>query len=461
MAPIQPPSWLKRKTNYWHTLNRPRLTRNALREVQQRVAKPVYGPPTPAQRAEVILQGFDKKRLREISKFSRHGGPDFAGLRGFPEPQVNRDNSIEPTNTSSGEGLKFWDYGLKEQAAGPANTTAYSDNFEDHLINHLIYPPGYKYPDGREPAPPKNLEEVKEMITAPRASVSTYSKDDFEEFAITYWKVRTEQEAKDSVISILEGRTSGHAGKNRHFANLAHLTDGIQIHAKPDIYHGARAAKLDSAILNKLNDLIVPSQTDGLVAPNFFLKVKGAQVSAVEAERQACYYGALGARAIHALHSHKQEKPVFDNNAYTISATYCRGLLELYATHIASSGRNLGVPEYVMTRLGEWTIHANMESFQQGLTAYRNARDWARKKRDEAVAAANKRQSVHKPPPSQASNVRKQSMSNVKGYPKSNAGTESGNSDEAQFRRKSTDKGVTERRAIPERPKNTENRAVD
>ncbi|CEL06142.1 hypothetical protein ASPCAL07250 [Aspergillus calidoustus] len=299
------------------------------------------------------------------------------------------------------------------------------------------------------------------MITAPRASVSTYSKDDFEEFAITYWKVRTEQEAKDSVISILEGRASGHAGKNRRFANLAHLTDGIQIHAKPDIYHGARAAKLDSAILNKLNDLIVPSQTDGLVAPNFFLKVKGAQVSAVEAERQACYYGALGARAIHALHSHKQEKPVFDNNAYTISATYCRGLLELYATHIASSGRNLGVPEYVMTRLGEWTIHANMKSFQQGLTAYRNARDWARKKRDEAVAAANKRQSVHKPPTSQASNVRKQSMSNVKGYPKSNAGIQSGNSDEVQSRRKSTDKGVTERRAIPERPKNTENRAVD
>ncbi|KAJ0421959.1 hypothetical protein BJY00DRAFT_311670 [Aspergillus carlsbadensis] len=402
MAPTQPPISLKRKTNYWDTLNRPRLTRNSLKEVQRRVAKPVYGPPTPAQRAEVILQGFDKKRLREILRFSRHGGPDLTSLRGCPEPQVNRDNSVEPTKTSSGEGLKFWDYGLKEQAAGPANTTVYSDNFEDHLINNSIYPPGYKYPDGWEPAPPNNLEEIKEMIAAPRDSVSTYSNDDFEEFAITYWKVRTEQEAKVSVISILEGRTSGHTGKNRRFTNLAHLTDGIQIHAKPDIYHGARAAKLDPAILNKLDDLIVPAQTDGLVAPNFFLKVKGAQVSAVEAERQACYYGALGARAIHALHSHKQEKPVFDNNAYTITATYCRGILELYATHIASQSRNPSVPEYVMTRLGEWAIHANMESFQQGLSAYRNARNWARKKREEAVAAANKTQLVHKPPPSQA-----------------------------------------------------------
>ncbi|KAL3485409.1 hypothetical protein BJX62DRAFT_229541 [Aspergillus germanicus] len=347
MAPIQPPNSLNKKTNYWDTLSQPRLTRNALREVQRRVAKPVYGPSTPAQGAEVILRGFGKKRLREISKFSRHRGPDLSALRGFPEPQVNCDNSIEPTNTSSGEGLKFLDYGLREQAAGPANTTAYSNNFEDHLINHSIYLPGYKYPDGREPASPSNLEEIKEIIAAPRASVSTHSKDDFETFAITYWKVRTEQEAKVSVISILEGRTSGHAGKNRRFANLAHLTDGIQIHAKPDIYHGARAAKLDNAILNKLNDLIVPSQTDGL--------------------------------------------PVLDNNAYTISATYCRGLLELYATHIASPGRNLGVPEYVMTRLGEWAIHAIMESFQQGLSAYRNAREWARKKRDEAVAAANKK----------------------------------------------------------------------
>jgi hypothetical protein len=52
-------------------------------------------------------------------------------------------------------------------------------------------------------------------------------------------------------------------------------------------------------------------------------------------------------------------------------------------------------------------------------------------------------------------------MSAVKGDPRRSAEVDSGNLDEARSRRKSTDKGVTERRAIPERPKNTENRAAD
>jgi hypothetical protein len=46
MAPIQPPNSLKKKTNYWDTLSQPPLTRNALKEVQRRVAKPAYGPLT-------------------------------------------------------------------------------------------------------------------------------------------------------------------------------------------------------------------------------------------------------------------------------------------------------------------------------------------------------------------------------------------------------------------------------
>ncbi|KAL3461113.1 hypothetical protein BJX64DRAFT_261727 [Aspergillus heterothallicus] len=262
------------------------------------------------------------------------------------------------------------------------------------------------------------------MIAAPRASVLTYPRDDFENFAITYWSQRTEEQVKKSVASVLEGKLSQHVGRDRRFTNLAQLIDGTELRAKPDIFHGARATEVNTVIRQKLNDQIVPFQNSGLVAPNFFLKVKGANVSAVEAERQACFYGAFGARAIHALHSYEQDQPAFDRNAYSITATYSRGLLELYATHMASSGRDPSVPEYVMTRLGEWAIHGSMESFQEGLTAYRNARDWAKEKRDQAVTAANQRQPAPKPAPSRANSVRKPSQSEAK----SNARTNRSNS---------------------------------
>ncbi|KAL2868720.1 uncharacterized protein BJX67DRAFT_379671 [Aspergillus lucknowensis] len=108
---------------------------------------------------------------------------------------------------------------------------------------------------------------------------------------------------------------------------------------------------------------------DDPIAPTFFLKVKGSHTSTIEAERQASYYGALGSQVIHALQAYKQEEPAYDDNAYTITSTYSRGILELYAVHIAEPKPGEG-PEYIMTPLGDWPIHANLESFQQGLTAY-------------------------------------------------------------------------------------------
>jgi hypothetical protein len=42
-------------------------------------------------------------------------------------------------------------------------------------------------------------------------------------------------------------------------------------------------------------------------------------------------------------------------------------------------------------QLGGWTMTHNPETFRQGTTAYRNARDWAKEKRDEFIETANKR----------------------------------------------------------------------
>ena len=44
-----------------------------------------------------------------------------------------------------------------------------------------------------------------------------------------------------------------------------------------------------------------------------------------------------------------------------------------------------------MTQINTWAMTGNVEAFRQGATAFRNARDWAKEKRDEFIDAANVR----------------------------------------------------------------------
>ncbi|KAH7009488.1 hypothetical protein EDB80DRAFT_838185 [Ilyonectria destructans] len=49
-----------------------------------------------------------------------------------------------------------------------------------------------------------------------------------------------------------------------------------------------------------------------------------------------------------------------------------------------------GPPGYVMTQIDTWSLTGYSESFRKGAAAYRNGRDWAKEKRDEAIERANK-----------------------------------------------------------------------
>jgi hypothetical protein len=44
-----------------------------------------------------------------------------------------------------------------------------------------------------------------------------------------------------------------------------------------------------------------------------------------------------------------------------------------------------------MTQLKGWSMTGDAETFRKGATAYRNARDWAKKMRDDFIMAANER----------------------------------------------------------------------
>lgn len=48
-----------------------------------------------------------------------------------------------------------------------------------------------------------------------------------------------------------------------------------------------------------------------------------------------------------------------------------------------------------MHQLNTWGMTGNTETFRQGVTAYRNARDWAKEQRDKAIRRANERVDLH------------------------------------------------------------------
>ena len=157
------------------------------------------------------------------------------------------------------------------------------------------------------------------------------------------------------------------------------------------MYYGARPEQLDRQVRDELSGQIIPStQYDLPITPNFFLAAKGPDGSLAVAGRQACYDGALGARGIQQLQSYGEGKQVFDKNAYTITSTYHGGQLKIYTSHPKEPSDPGARPEYFMTQLRSFAMTDTTETFRQGATAFRNARDWTKEKRNEFVKSANR-----------------------------------------------------------------------
>ncbi|KAL3476810.1 hypothetical protein BJX99DRAFT_258144 [Aspergillus californicus] len=352
-----------------------RLTKRTLIELR-RSADVVQSVPKlsrrPSRSAAVYLHKCTPAYSRELKKFSQRGGPDLTDLRRYPAPAGFRAWSVEPT---------FQDRKSWEDAHSPAAAAGKSPRalrFEDHLINHQLYP-WCRIPNSGQSTSPR-----------PSAFPETTASRMFSKLAVTYWTTKSEQELKAAVISALEGNDSSNEGRGIQFENLAPLTStggAVLVNARPDVVHGARAEQLNREIREELDGLIVPStEADDIpIASNFFLLIASAEASSAEVERDACYYSALTARGMYALRLYRQNRPVNEKSGYIVTATYSLGVLELYSTCMA---------DYRTGRIGAWPLHGKLETFLEGVNAYRNARDWAKQQRDEAIRVANARHSL-------------------------------------------------------------------
>ncbi|KAI2603702.1 hypothetical protein GGR54DRAFT_459140 [Hypoxylon sp. NC1633] len=364
---------------FWDNLSEIPLTSSALRELDRRnvaASSPrTSRRPTPQrtthtsiQPAAQFLSSSSRTELKKIQTFAKQGGPDLSGLR---------ESTLTPQTIST------------------KKTSPYDLAFQQHLIDHGIYPNGYEYPDGTTPPQPDNLDDIHHILARPRASLSPsrFSNEDFGKFKRANTRALKEWQVMSKVVPTIRGDDgdSNCAASQTSFTNLNHLTDGSLVPGSPDLYYGARPEQLDRRVRTELSGHIIPStQQDLPIAPNFFLHVKGPDGHLAVAERQALYDGVLGARGIRSLQTYGDTKSGPDNKAYTVTGTYHGGTLDMYTIHPLPPASPEGRCEYAMTLVNSWSMKGNASQFRQGAAAYRNARDWATQMRDEAINKANK-----------------------------------------------------------------------
>ncbi|KAK7421021.1 hypothetical protein QQZ08_010142 [Neonectria magnoliae] len=420
---------------FWDNLSQPVLTRNALQELDRRNTTEPRSQHRPESRyrhsrtrravaarretrplsPQEFLQQSSPADRAQLRRFARHGGPNLKDLRGVRKlpppifhisdtnPNKNRQ-SRKPEMSSSQSSLGRRKRGSRSPSKSnttPNTTTTrstgpYDRAFQQHLIDHNIFPDGYEYPDGRVPPEPENIDEIRQALEQPRASLSPsrFSKDEFRKFKRADAHATKESRVTASVIPIIEGDPGDTrcVASDVPFANLDHLTDGSLVCAKPDLYYGARPEQLHPKVRAELSNLVVPSTQDDLpVAPNNFVEVKGPDGSLSVATRQAQYDVTLGSRGLHSLQSFWTEEPRYDNTAHALAWIYHGGHLKAYASHPIQPSTPGAQPGYVMTQIDSWSLTGNYESFRRGAGAYRNGRDWAKKQRDQAIAQANEK----------------------------------------------------------------------
>ena len=271
-------------------------------------------------------------------------------------------------------------------------TSAYDPAFEQHLIDHGIYPEGHD--DDKASEEPANIEVIHCRLAQPRHSLSPsrFTRKNFLDFKQKNRNALTENTVMRKAFPIIAGTADIPSQENLLFGNLKDLTDVSITKAKPDFYDGSRPADLRKDIREKLGPYIIPStNTAAPCLPNFFTEGKGPNGNAAVCKRQALYDGAIGARGVHELRSYVNQEMLFDNNAYTVTSTYHGGTgdLTIYSTHPTLSNDPQNPIEYRMTQLRGWKMTDIPDTFREGACAIRNARDWAKEKRDEFITAAN------------------------------------------------------------------------
>lgn len=225
-------------------------------------------------------------------------------------------------------------------------------------------------------------------------SASQFSDDAFKDFLNKNAHAMTKIDIRANVIPCISGYSNIQNCGGVFFNNLRAMKDIDNLFPTPDFYDGAAFTEVNDTVRDDLKKLIMPADTSkGLapLAPNFFLQITDAKSDFEMAQRQVCFQGAFGARAIHALQDYGKDEEQYDGKAYTYSAIYERGSggLNIFAHHVTAPSSPDGRPEYHMTNVLAQFMKTNVEDFRHGARVFREFRELARRHRDKFIKEAN------------------------------------------------------------------------
>lgn len=368
-------TWDRAERSYWDSLSQLLLTSSSLREFNRRNA---------LLRTQASPNGditvTRKHKPTDIIRFARRGGPDLSDIRQHRDPEEASSTSDTMPRNSKGKAEK--------------RSSAYDGNFEQHLVDNNIFPD--EHPRSLRAA---NHQEWDEVLIQPRASPSRSSDKSFHSFKKAVRGLRDEDEVMSKALPRLVGEPRHASGQNVRFTNLKQITKKI-VFPQPDWYEGELPGEGNRTLRKRLNKAIIPSKhKERPFLPTFFAEAKGPHGSPDVAVLQACHDGAVGARAIHSLHSLGGTK-AYDGNAYAASATYQGGGdLKLY-THHMTQPRGPGTdPHTHMERIFANNVTNTPRSFREGRTAFRNVADKTDEYRVRFINDANRRNRIVSPPP--------------------------------------------------------------
>lgn len=391
---------------FYDNLSKLPLCPRVLREIARRTTRP-----PPPQRP--ISRKVPPAAYTSLKRFARFGGPSLDNLRSVSRYESylsytinyiqypDSSNDVRPRRGTRPDSSGSRTPQTSRSRSRTGGSSAYDPSFEQHLVDHGIYPHGYDHDDEAVSVFPGNLDDMNDVLAQSRASLSPskFTVEDFRKFEKSNDQARTEAVVMSTAFQTIVGKNNIPNQQNLRFANTEGLTDGTTIDPQPGFYDGTRSQDIKKSIRDELGDYIVPSTNSTNPAlPNFFAEGKGPKGNASVCKLQACYDAAFGARAMYKLRSYVDPDTAVDGNAYTISATYNggsgSGFLTLYATHAAISKDPERPVDYYMTKLRSFAMTDHHDTFRQGASALRNAREWAQEQRTTLVTTANAKAST-------------------------------------------------------------------
>ncbi|KAI1345772.1 hypothetical protein F5Y01DRAFT_322783 [Xylaria sp. FL0043] len=379
-----------KKTRYDNFLSTPRLTRDALRELnrQNKLLPPrsqpkLRFPPSLGSRG-AKLAALGRLGIPDIVIFAAAGGPDLSDLRKSCEPtDVVMTSTISKTKQSEKTG-KTERYG------------AHENGFEEACIKYGIYPPGHELRDHSRPPEPNNIEEIRAALGGDsRCPLLT-------EDNIAKLKKSFETRLQGNEATVMHHHVPiilGNPEDNKHFwpkyeekFSLDSLTGGKTRMPKPDLMDGVHQDDIRPNVRGSLE--LAPNRNSSItLAPNFFLEAKSI-FNGVERQgiRQIMQDGAYGAHFMHRLQNYNKQEEVYDGNAYTYSVTFQDIVVKLFTHHLAPPAEPQQTPICYTTMIDCFPLisYTLEESFEKALKATRNLRYRAKDERYRFIEEANK-----------------------------------------------------------------------